>query len=388
MVSAPQDPRAIITPDAFSVATELLGTPLARPWRRGAAMAIDLLAIVIVGQAGWLFLGLALALLFFRKAFGRSREVMGKATRRLTFGTLGSLILVATLAGAWFSWVDGDGSGPSVDPAEGITALGLGEAGQALGDVLTLRRTDSEAEFREAAVRYGRLLAREGASRDEIHDALRDVAAERDDAPWIDPAISAALAEIEDAPPADPGVASRTDSLALAYAAAIESGDSARAAELRRSLGAELVADELDRRARRIESLRDENRELEAELERERDSGIVRLLLNAADEIGIGFGWAGLYFTFFLAFWGGRTPGKRIMGIRVLRLDGKSIGLWVAFNRFGGYAASIFTGLLGFAEMFWDANRQALHDRIASTVVVRDVGGKRSDVADDSSPRR
>jgi uncharacterized RDD family membrane protein YckC len=56
----------------------------------------------------------------------------------------------------------------------------------------------------------------------------------------------------------------------------------------------------------------------------------------------------------------------------VVRLDGKPIGLWVAFNRFGGYAASIFTGLLGFAEMFWDPNRQALHDRIAATVVTRE----------------
>jgi len=28
--------------------------------------------------------------------------------------------------------------------------------------------------------------------------------------------------------------------------------------------------------------------------------------------------------------------------------------------------------LLGFAQVYWDANRQAIHDRIAGTVVVRD----------------
>ena len=90
------------------------------------------------------------------------------------------------------------------------------------------------------------------------------------------------------------------------------------------------------------------------------------------DEVGIGFGWAGLYFTFFPMFWRGMTPGKRLLRLRVVRLDGKPIGWWVAFNRFGGYAASIFTGLLGFFEMFWDPNRQALHDRIAATVVVQE----------------
>jgi uncharacterized RDD family membrane protein YckC len=90
------------------------------------------------------------------------------------------------------------------------------------------------------------------------------------------------------------------------------------------------------------------------------------------DEVGIGLGWAALYFTFFPVVWRGRTPGKRLLRIRVIRLDGKPIGWWNAFNRFGGYAASVFTGLLGFLEMFWDHNRMALHDRIASTVVVQE----------------
>ena len=35
-------------------------------------------------------------------------------------------------------------------------------------------------------------------------------------------------------------------------------------------------------------------------------------------------------------------------------------------------AAGFATGLLGFAQVFWDANRQAIHDRISGTVVIRD----------------
>jgi hypothetical protein len=164
--------------------------------------------------------------------------------------------------------------------------------------------------------------------------------------------------------------------LARSYAAALEAGDSTSAAELAGALVEWLAAARLARLERRIERLAAENRTLAEKLEEERERGLVRSLLRAADEIGIGFGWAGLYFTLFVALWGGRTPGKRLMRIRIVRLDGKPIGLWAAFNRFGGYAASIFTGLLGFVEMFWDRNRQALHDRIASTVVVMEPGRK------------
>lgn len=59
-----------------------------------------------------------------------------------------------------------------------------------------------------------------------------------------------------------------------------------------------------------------------------------------------------------------REPGVRI--------DGGSITTWDAFSRFGGYAASVLTGLLGFAQLLWDPNRQALRDRIAGTVVIED----------------
>jgi len=54
-----------------------------------------------------------------------------------------------------------------------------------------------------------------------------------------------------------------------------------------------------------------------------------------------------------------------------VRLSGEPLGLWEAFERFGGYAAGLATGLLGFVQLYWDPNRQAIHDRVARTVVVR-----------------
>ncbi len=53
------------------------------------------------------------------------------------------------------------------------------------------------------------------------------------------------------------------------------------------------------------------------------------------------------------------------------RLDGTPLTLWTSFERFGGYAAGLATGLLGFAQVFLDPNRQAIQDRIAQTVVIR-----------------
>jgi hypothetical protein len=56
----------------------------------------------------------------------------------------------------------------------------------------------------------------------------------------------------------------------------------------------------------------------------------------------------------------------------VLRLDGAPMSLWASFERYGGYAAGLFTGLMGYAQVYWDRNRQAVQDKISETVVIRD----------------
>jgi uncharacterized RDD family membrane protein YckC len=126
----------------------------------------------------------------------------------------------------------------------------------------------------------------------------------------------------------------------------------------------------------RVRDLEREKRALAGRLaaadEEEEAPGLVaRASTLIQDDLGLGFGWMGLYFTAAVALWQGRTPGKRLLGIRIVRLNGKPIGWWAAFERFGGYAAGVATGLLGFAQIFWDKNRQAIHDKISETAVVR-----------------
>lgn len=368
--SAARDPREIVTPDAFSVAPELLGTPLARPWRRGVAMLVDLVLIGLLSRAGWFFLGLAIAFLLFRRALRPAVSLVGAGSRWLTYGSLGTLVLAVTLAGGWATHCSGDGPTASIAEAGRVLEVGLGDAGGTVADVIALSRAETEPEFREAAASFVERLSRQGADPEQIRDALEDFAREKG-TPWARETVDEVLAGAETLE--EPEMPRGADSLVHAYAAALQAGDSVRAAALQPEVAEVLAAERLAGQERRIEQLQSRNADLERQLgAAAEEPSLISMLLGFADEVGIGFGWAGLYFTLFVALWRGRTPGKRLARIRVVRLDGKPIGWWVAFNRFGGYAASIFTGLLGFVEMFWDDNRMALHDRIASTVVVRE----------------
>ncbi|MGD9047676.1 MAG: RDD family protein [Anaerolineae bacterium] len=70
-------------------------------------------------------------------------------------------------------------------------------------------------------------------------------------------------------------------------------------------------------------------------------------------------------------FWlsSGQTPGKRVLGLRVLRTDGNRLRLGNALRRqIGYYISAIF--YLGFVWILVDNKRQGFHDKIAGTIVV------------------
>ena len=95
-----------------------------------------------------------------------------------------------------------------------------------------------------------------------------------------------------------------------------------------------------------------------------------RQLSTWADDAGRGLGWAIAYFSLLPAWWKGQTLGKRLFGLRVVELTGKPLTVMIAFKRYGGYAAGVATGLFGFAQVFWDDNRQAIQDKTAHTVLI------------------
>ncbi|MBZ5588610.1 MAG: RDD family protein [Acidobacteriia bacterium] len=83
------------------------------------------------------------------------------------------------------------------------------------------------------------------------------------------------------------------------------------------------------------------------------------------------YGVAALYFGILTRGRRGATPGKRMVGIRVARLDGERLSLVESLERFAGYLH--VPGSLGLSLIYlWrDPNRRLPHDRVANTAVLR-----------------
>ncbi|KAB2343988.1 RDD family protein [Actinomadura rudentiformis] len=83
-----------------------------------------------------------------------------------------------------------------------------------------------------------------------------------------------------------------------------------------------------------------------------------------------------LYF-WFMTWKYGQTLGKKALGIRVVREeDGGTVDNSQALSRAGLYAVLVVIcccvgGIVDVAWILWDPRRQAMHDKVARTVVVR-----------------
>jgi len=78
---------------------------------------------------------------------------------------------------------------------------------------------------------------------------------------------------------------------------------------------------------------------------------------------------AGAYEAWFLVK-KGATPGKMILGLKVIKARGGGIGWGLGVGRFFAYMLSAFTMYIGYIMAGWDEEKRALHDRICDTRVV------------------
>jgi uncharacterized RDD family membrane protein YckC len=80
-----------------------------------------------------------------------------------------------------------------------------------------------------------------------------------------------------------------------------------------------------------------------------------------------------LSIAYVVAFWAwrGQTPGKMVMGIKIVRTDGSPIGIGGAILRYIGYIVSGLMFCIGFLWIALDPEKQAVHDKIAGTYVIR-----------------
>jgi uncharacterized RDD family membrane protein YckC len=67
----------------------------------------------------------------------------------------------------------------------------------------------------------------------------------------------------------------------------------------------------------------------------------------------------------------GQTLGKRLLGLRVIRISGDKMTLGIAFLRWVGSLVSGIFFFLGFLWIAIDGRKQGWHDKIAATLVVR-----------------
>jgi len=76
--------------------------------------------------------------------------------------------------------------------------------------------------------------------------------------------------------------------------------------------------------------------------------------------------------AYFLFFWSiaGMTPGKGLMGLRVVRRDGSGLSFLRSLLRLFGYWLSTLLYGLGYLWIAIDNRREAWHDKIARTAVI------------------
>jgi uncharacterized RDD family membrane protein YckC len=76
--------------------------------------------------------------------------------------------------------------------------------------------------------------------------------------------------------------------------------------------------------------------------------------------------------VYFLLFWtlAEQTLGQRVVGVRVVHLDGRRIGVLASLVRWIGYQVCLLTLGLGFLWVLVDDRRMGLHDKLARTCVI------------------
>lgn len=88
------------------------------------------------------------------------------------------------------------------------------------------------------------------------------------------------------------------------------------------------------------------------------------------------------YFAAFEALWGGQTPGKRAVGLRVISVTGQPITTFDALLRNLLRIVDQMPGIyaVGVLSIFFTARNQRLGDLVAGTVVVQEMGSAQADM--------
>jgi len=326
--------RAMLTPFAFKVNESLFGLPLAKPWPRGGAILIDLLAIAILSAAPGELLAIVIAITAFKLGSAKRAQQLGKTKgkkRRAVVRFIGAFILFVVLVDSLPKLFSEDNSN-TVEPNTTAEELSL----------------EDTAMLAAAVIKLAPQIEEQNCQTTQCWQKLIEPAAtELVDTNVPTKVVRNGIKDLLE----DSGLSEADEKLLLKQLV-----DDFKVQ--RKSIGKEEPAVK--------ETAKNENKPEQQSAFDEiyfYTKGIIK-------DLGLGFGWAAFYFTVLTALWQGQTLGKKLFHIKVVQLDGTPLKLWDSFGRYGGYAAGLATGLLGFLQIFWDPNRQAIHDKISATIVI------------------
>lgn len=328
-----KDDRTIVTPYAFSVSENLLNTPLASPFRRLCAILIDFTIISLSSIVEGM-------LLFLIVAYGMYALAMKRHMRPWVRGLL--LIIIAPILVALLLriYTFGHETYQDYKTQSLIADFGLEEG------LSTLKVCETEECRRESIV----LLEKQIEKKAVDHPTERKREAKRVISDFMEPNAQVEMTKSDLArklsttlPDHITIVVNEDESITTSD---VPVGDATLS--VNPSIAGAMNAEEESNTPSLI--------------------GWIKAFL---EDLGISFGVAAIYFSVLTTRCNGQTLGKRLLGVRVILLNGDTPNLWQSFGRYGGYGAGFATGLLGFLQVFWDSNRQAIQDKISETLVIR-----------------
>jgi len=353
-----QETRQILTPFAFKIDETLFGVALAKPWKRGLAILIDLFLIASLSEMPGEVLALVIAITMFKLGSKKRAQQLGKVKgrkRRAIMRFFGAfilfIVLVSTLPKYFNDFTSGDDSSVITSSDNGQVLTGA-ESLEFAALVLEVTAKLGGSECDSTACWQKELIP--------VVDKAKTLSLERE-------VVADSLESITEETALNNQEQKQLKQELLNYfdSLSVKDGVAVNAA----SLPASPQNDKSKRDTEKVTTL-DSVKQSDAKKEDKDISSIMNWVKGIIEDLGLEFGWAAFYFTAFTALWKGQTPGKKLLRIKVLQLDGTPLSLSDSFGRYGGYGAGIATGLLGFLQIYWDPNRQAMHDKISATVVM------------------
>jgi len=345
-----EETKKILTPFAFKIDETLFGIPLALPWRRGLALFFDFILIAILSSAPGELLAIVVAITFYKLGNSKSLNNLGRL-KRILFRILGTFIIFVVLVDTLPTLFEK--SDTEKENAKTI-ASNDGSLDWAKGIALGALSTKTYQQINASACQDTACWQA------ELLPFVEQLPELTKDDETVQGLVDAMVATIDE-----------KHKLSKSSQQALEKYFFNQYLQLKSNLIEESSTDKPEPETTIISAqpiLNEDNKSISEE----NSFGYkgVEWFKGIIDDLGLGFGWAAFYFTVLTSIWNGQTPGKKLFNIRVVQLDGTKLSLWDSFGRYGGYGAGVATGLLGFIQIYWDPNRQAIHDKISATIVI------------------